>query len=214
MYLLETLKKTLETVTGIGRPSARSAQQAVRDRKAHETMFKDDGAIPNNPKLPFIHYRSPIDLPDAGDPAALFEELFKRNGWGDAWRNGIYDYVHFHSSTHEVLGVACGRASVRFGGNKGKTFELRTGDVVILPRGYRPSMPLRERGFARDRSLSAGRQIRRMHGIAARARARIANHPKSTPAGQGSGVRRRRPAARRLERLSSRPLVNAFPASR
>src|SRR5437588_12174094 len=49
MYLLETLKKTLETVTGIGRPSARAVREAVHERKAHETMFRDDGTIPNNP---------------------------------------------------------------------------------------------------------------------------------------------------------------------
>jgi uncharacterized protein YjlB len=135
MYLLETLKKTLETVTGIARPSARSVRQTIRDRKAHETVFEDDGATPNNPKLPFIHYRSPVGAPDCGDPAAVFEELFKRNGWGGSWRNGIYDYVHYHSSTHEVLGIARGNASVRFGGNKGKIFELHSGDVVILPAG-------------------------------------------------------------------------------
>jgi uncharacterized protein YjlB len=65
----------------------------------------------------------------------MFEELFKRNGWGDSWRNGIFDYVHYHSSTHEVLGIARGGASVRFGGDKGKVFELHAGDVVILPAG-------------------------------------------------------------------------------
>src|SRR5437763_16128584 len=135
MYLLESLKKTFETVTGMGKPSARVVHDAVHARKAHETMFKDDGSIPNNPKLPFIHYRSAVGLPDSGDPAATFEELFKRNGWGDAWRNGIYDYVHYHSSTHEVLGIARGHAKVRFGGDKGRVFELRPGDVAILPAG-------------------------------------------------------------------------------
>jgi uncharacterized protein YjlB len=135
MYLKETLKKAVESVTGIGRPSARALRQAVHERKAHKTMFRDDGTIPNNPKLPFIHYRSAIGLPSSDDPAATFEELFKRNGWGDSWRNGIYDYVHYHSSTHEVLGVARGAASVRFGGDRGKLFELHTGDVVILPAG-------------------------------------------------------------------------------
>jgi uncharacterized protein YjlB len=135
MYLLETLKKTLETVTGIGRSSARAVREAVHERKAHETMFRDDGTIPNNPEFPFIHYRSALGLPDSGDPAAAFEELFKRNGWGDSWRNGIYDYVHYHSSAHEVLGIARGDASVRFGGDRGKIFELHTGDVVILPAG-------------------------------------------------------------------------------
>src|SRR4051812_22858666 len=135
MYLLESLKKTFETVTGVGKRSARAAHEAVHARKAHETMFKDDGSIPNNPQLPFIYYRSAVSVSDSGDPAATFEELFKRNGWGDAWRNGIYDYVHYHSSTHEVLGIARGHAKVRFGGNKGKVFELRPGDVAILPAG-------------------------------------------------------------------------------
>ena len=135
MYLKETLKKAVESVTGIGRPSARALRQAVHERKAHKTMFKDDGKIPNNPKLPFIHYRSAVGVPSSGDPAATFEELFKRNGWGDSWRNGIYDYVHYHSSIHEALGVARGAASVRFGGDHGKIFELQTGDVAILPAG-------------------------------------------------------------------------------
>jgi uncharacterized protein YjlB len=133
MDFIEALKKTLETFTGIAKPSAPSP--IIHDRKAHATVFQDDGAIPNNPKLPFIHYRSPVGMPDAGDPAVVLEELFKRNGWGDSWRNGIYDYVHYHSSTHEVLGIARGEAHVRFGGDKGKIFELHTGDVVILPAG-------------------------------------------------------------------------------
>jgi uncharacterized protein YjlB len=135
MYLLETLKKTFETVTGLGKPSSPELRRSIRDRKAHEVMFEDDGSIPNNPKLPFIHYRSPVGLPDSSDPAAHFEQLFARNGWGSSWRNGIYDYVHYHSSTHEVLGVARGEAKVRFGGNLGRVFELRAGDVVILPAG-------------------------------------------------------------------------------
>jgi uncharacterized protein YjlB len=135
MYIVETLKKTFESVTGRGRPSKEMVRRSIRQRKAHATMFKDDGSIPNNPKLPFIHYRSPVSLSDAADPAAVFEELFRRNGWRDPWRNGIYDYVHYHPSTHEVLGIARGHARVRFGGNRGKVFELAAGDVAILPAG-------------------------------------------------------------------------------
>jgi uncharacterized protein YjlB len=135
MYLRESLKKGFENVTGIGKPAARSVGQAVRRRKAEAILFKDDGAIPNNPKLPFIYYRSPVRLPETGDAAAVFEQLFKRNGWVDSWRNGIYDYVHYHSRTHEVLGVARGHARVRLGGDKGKIFRLKAGDVVILPAG-------------------------------------------------------------------------------
>jgi uncharacterized protein YjlB len=122
-------------MTGAGRPSHTSLEASVAPRTPHTTMFRDDGIIPNNPKLPFIHYLGAVALPERGDPAAVFEELFERNGWGDSWRNGIYDYVHYHSGTHEVLGVARGHARVRFGGNSGKVVDLRAGDVVILPAG-------------------------------------------------------------------------------
>jgi uncharacterized protein YjlB len=135
MYLLATLKKTFEMMTGAGRPSHTSLEASVAPRTPHTTMFRDDGIIPNNPKLPFIHYLGAVALPERGDPAAVFEELFERNGWGNSWRDGIYDYVHYHSGTHEVLGIARGHARVRFGGNSGKVVDLRAGDVVVLPAG-------------------------------------------------------------------------------
>ena len=135
MYLLETLKKTFETMTGAGRPSHTSLEANVAPRTPRTTMFRDDGVIPNNPELPFIHYLGAVALPERGDPAAVFVALFERNGWGHSWRNGIYDYVHYHSGTHEVLGIARGHARVRFGGNSGKVVDLREGDVVILPAG-------------------------------------------------------------------------------
>jgi uncharacterized protein YjlB len=135
MYLRESLKKTFENATGLGKPSRGVVRQAVRRRKPLTTRFKDDGAVPNNPKLPFIHYRSPVRLPHNADAAAVLEQLFEHNGWRDSWRNGIYDYVHYHSGTHEVLGIARGHARVRFGGDKGKVLRLKAGDVVILPAG-------------------------------------------------------------------------------
>jgi uncharacterized protein YjlB len=134
MYVLETLKKTLEQVTGVGRSSG-SLRRFLRHRKAHALKFEDDGSIPNNSRLTFIHYRSPVRLPPGHDPAAIFEDLFDSNGWKDSWRNGIYDFVHYHSSTHEVLGIARGHARVRFGGDRGRIIQLRAGDVVILPAG-------------------------------------------------------------------------------
>jgi uncharacterized protein YjlB len=134
MYVIENFKKTVQRVIGTS-PTPAQARDAVRARKPQPTLFEDDGAIPNHPKLPFIHYRSPVRLTNSGDPAALFEKLFESNGWKGSWRNGIYDYVHYHSKTHEVLGVARGEACVRFGGDKGKVIELHAGDVVILPAG-------------------------------------------------------------------------------
>src|SRR6266508_276300 len=51
------------------------------------------------------------------------------------WRNGIYPYVHYHSMTHEAMGVARGRVKARFGGDQGQELELSAGDVAILPAG-------------------------------------------------------------------------------
>ena len=78
-----------------------------------------------------LDFRFPAEL----DPAAVFEDLFERHGWGESWRNGVFDYAHYHSRIHEVLGVARGQAKIQFGGGLGKVIEVRAGDVAILPAG-------------------------------------------------------------------------------
>jgi uncharacterized protein YjlB len=98
-------------------------------------MFADDGSIPNNPRLPFLAYRGAIDLSGTPDPETVIEKVFAQNGWVDMWRNGIYPYVHYHSMIHEALGIARGRARVRFGGENGQVLEIGAGDVVVLPAG-------------------------------------------------------------------------------
>jgi uncharacterized protein YjlB len=98
-------------------------------------MLRDDGVIPNNPTLPLLVYRRAIDLTGTPDPENLIEETFVRNGWGDMWRNGIYPFTHYHSMIHEVLGIARGRARVRFGGPGGEDLDILAGDVAVLPAG-------------------------------------------------------------------------------
>ena len=96
-------------------------------------FFKDDGVVPNN-RLPVVRYRLAIDL--AGNkPEQIIENLFGVNGWVGLWRNGIYDYLHYHATVHEALGVARGHARVRLGGDQGDELELAAGDIVILPAG-------------------------------------------------------------------------------
>ena len=92
--------------------------------------FEDDGRIPNSP-LPVLIYR---DVGEARDAAAC-EELFATHGWRGAWRDGIFDFHHFHSTAHEVLGIVRGSASVMLGGPSGQQFEVAAGDVLVLPAG-------------------------------------------------------------------------------
>src|SRR5713226_1966607 len=95
--------------------------------------FADDGIVPNNP-LPFLVYKGAIDV-DNDHPEKTIEGLFGANGWGDMWRNGVYDYLHYHATVHEALGIARGHALIRFGGNRGREIEIAAGDVAILPAG-------------------------------------------------------------------------------
>src|SRR5579871_4522989 len=98
-----------------------------------EHRFADDGDVPNNP-LPLIVYKRAVDV-TRGDPAVAFEDLFEANGWGGGWRNGIYPFHHYHSTAHEVLGIARGEAVVRFGGEYGETLHVKAGDAVLIPAG-------------------------------------------------------------------------------
>jgi len=95
-------------------------------------LFADDGTVPNN-ELPLVLYRGVLG--NEGDLAARCEALFNANGWPGPWRNGIYGHHHYHSTAHEVLGIARGNARVRLGGEQGAIVELRAGDVVVIPAG-------------------------------------------------------------------------------
>lgn len=135
MYVTETLKRAYGRVTGRGKPTAHQARATVVRRRPRTFMFRDDGIIPNNPDVPVLFYPQVVDLEHADDPAAIFEELFAANDWSDGWRDGIYNFVHYHSAIHEVLGIARGRVRVRLGGDMGEEIDLSAGDVVVLPAG-------------------------------------------------------------------------------
>lgn len=99
-------------------------------------LLRDDGTIPNNDRCPLLVY--PAAVPDSGsasDPAALFERLFADHGWTGSWRDGVFPYHHYHSTTHEVLGCYSGAATVQLGGESGITQEITAGDVVVIPAG-------------------------------------------------------------------------------
>ena len=109
-------------------------QKADRSGQVLNQRLKDDGTFPNNESLPLLLYRNALALP-LEDPAAVIEDLFASNGWGGAWRNGIYSFHHYHSLAHEVLGIYGGSAEVQLGGENGITLTVCRGDVVIIPAG-------------------------------------------------------------------------------
>lgn len=106
----------------------------LRVPEVQADRLPEDGPYPNNPDLPLLVYTSAFRS-GVLDPAAVFEEVFRAHEWWGAWRNGIFSYHHYHSTTHEVLGVARGSASVRLGGPSGLVVDASAGDVLILPAG-------------------------------------------------------------------------------
>ena len=92
------------------------------------------GFVPNNPRLPVLIYEAAFPA-EAADLAALMEKRFRENGWPPQWRNGIYDYDHYHTAGHEVLGIAAGSATLVLGGGEGREIDVVAGDVLLLPAG-------------------------------------------------------------------------------
>ena len=95
--------------------------------------FRDDGVFPNS-VLPLLLYEHAL-MTDAKDPASFVEQRFAGNDWTNSWRNGVYSFPHYHSTSHEVLGVYSGTANLRLGGEHGENVEVHAGDVIVIPAG-------------------------------------------------------------------------------
>lgn len=97
--------------------------------------FKKNKNFPNS-MLPLLVYKNVCLVgKQQKKAAAALQKQFNKHNWKNAWTNGIYNFHHYHSNTHECLGIAAGKAWVIFGGPGGRKITLNTGDVVIIPAG-------------------------------------------------------------------------------
>lgn len=95
--------------------------------ESKSVLLKKGEKIPNNEKLPVVIYQQA--------KSRDIEELFHQHNWLNSWTNGVYNYHHFHSNTHEVLGVVKGEADILLGGETGEVIHISSGDVIVLPAG-------------------------------------------------------------------------------
>jgi uncharacterized protein YjlB len=138
--------------------------------------------IPNHPSFPVLLYRG-VDAPDV-------RALFAEHGWGGSWVDGVFDFHHFHSTSHEVLGVLAGSATLELGGPQGESFHVRAGDVIVLPAGTGHRRATARDGFTVCGAYPAGQEdydLLRRADDAARERIRTLPAPPQDPVG-GEGV--------------------------
>lgn len=99
--------------------------------RVESKVFADDGAFPNS-FMPVLIYRRAL----VGEVTPQrIEALFAANDWPPQWVGSIYDYHHYHSTAHEVLGVGSGSAQLTLGGPNGEIVDLVAGDVLVIPAG-------------------------------------------------------------------------------
>lgn len=105
----------------------------VEPQQIIHQIIDANGLFPNNPRLPLLIYKKTVK--NSEKDLDLFEKIFSRNNWRKPWRDGIYPFHHYHSNTHEVLGICSGSCKIQFGGEGGEVFNVEKNDVLIIPAG-------------------------------------------------------------------------------
>ena len=109
-------------------------QSVNQDAEVSHHIFGSDKIWPNNKLLPVLVYKCVFEF-DNNDCAGEIEKHFKENNWSNSWKDGVFQYHHYHSNTHEVLGISKGSIMLNLGGDDGDIITLSKGDVIVIPAG-------------------------------------------------------------------------------
>jgi uncharacterized protein YjlB len=136
-------------------------------------------AMPNHPRFPVLVYRR-VDVSD-------IRRVLAEHAWGGAWTDGVFGFHRFHSTSHEVLAVIAGGATLELGGPQGEAFEVAAGDVLVLPAGTGHRRAAAREGFTVVGAYPAGQEdydLLREADDAARERIRTVPVPEEDPVGR------------------------------
>jgi uncharacterized protein YjlB len=103
--------------------------------------------------LPVVHYH-PFESNSGTVEPSDVEALVTKHGFEPQWRYSMFDFDHFHSTTHELLVPFRGRATIVLGGME--RLDVRAGDVLLLPAGVAHRAERAEDGFCMVGSYPAG----------------------------------------------------------
>ncbi|TPE41067.1 cupin domain-containing protein [Pontibacter mangrovi] len=122
----------------------------------HTYLLPPHGNIPNNQQLPVLVYPQALQASD--NLTSAFKDAFARNNWRGSWVNGVFSYHHYHSHSHEALGVAAGSAILMLGGPGGMTCQVNAGDLLVLPAGTGHCLQAASSGFKVVGAYPAGQE--------------------------------------------------------
>lgn len=118
--------------------TSKAPLKALKDLRVSTYQIPAFDLIPNTSiqKKPLLIYHSAFH--SSASASTIESHLTAVGVVSPKWRYTMYSQSHFHSTAHEVLSVASGKARLCFGGeNNLERVELvlEKGDVMVVPAG-------------------------------------------------------------------------------
>ena len=118
--------------------TSRAPLTALSDLRVSSYQIPAFDLIPNTSiqNKPLLIYHSAFH--SSASASAIESHLSTIGVVSPQWRYTMYSQSHFHSTAHEVLCVASGKARLCFGGEKNPErveVEVEKGDVMVVPAG-------------------------------------------------------------------------------